>query len=172
MQMRDISTHCVQMHVNLTTHAEMYRCINSILHSVLLCWTIRGRVCSRATCRRPSGSASRGWRWPGSWWRETSIKRDWWSCRRPSGGRRWYGQSLESHTCSNRHSSTEVCVLFNAERLERIRAWLRRKSPVSGSCKQTFFSFSSKFVRFGVQTLFSPSHFMSLFYLFFILGCR
>ncbi len=125
------------MHVKLPTHAEMHR--QYFTHSVVLCWTIRGRVCSRATCRRPSGSASRGWRWPGSWWRETSIKRDWWSCRRPSGGRRWYGQSLESHACSNRHSSTEVCVLFNAERLERIRAWLRRKSPVSGSCKQPVF---------------------------------
>lgn len=109
--------------------------------AVFLCWALTGRVSLRATCPQPSGSASRGWRWLESWWRGTSIKRGWWSCRRPSGGRRWYGRSLFIHAsrlvCL---ALTEVCVLFDAERQERIQPWRRRKSPVSGSCKQQLLS--------------------------------
>lgn len=67
-------------------------------------------------------------------------------------------------------ASTEVCVLFNAERLERIRPCLRRKSPVSGSCKQSFFVLLKVCVLLVCAVWLSnfvfPSHFMSLFYLF------
>lgn len=114
---------CSQVHVKVSAHSEMYRCMNSILNNIISNDQFYCAVSLRATCRRPSGSASRGWRWPGSWWRGTSIKRDWWSCRRPSGGRRWYGQSPESHSHSLKHHSSALrrltCVLCSMQSVKR-----------------------------------------------------
>lgn len=48
----------------------------------------------RVMCLQHRGSASPGWRWPECWWRGTSTRRDSWSCRRPSDGRRWSGNMI------------------------------------------------------------------------------
>ncbi len=57
----------------------------------------------RAMCPQLRGGGSRGWRWLESWWSETSTRRDWWSCRRPSGGRKWSGKHFtETQYCKER----------------------------------------------------------------------
>lgn len=41
-------------------------------------------------------SVSPEWRWPECWWRGTSTKSDWWSCRKLCGGLRWSGDEAMS----------------------------------------------------------------------------